>query len=109
MPMTYGFSKRDRGLAAHVARVATRARLCTASADGGGSFRSCLGSLGSFRPRFRRVRILLAAPLGALIGALLIERLGRRAEVSGAFAWVAVFAAAYAFALGPETRAKRLG
>lgn len=55
------------------------------------------------------MRILLAAPLGALIGALLIERLGRRAEVSGAFVWVAVIAAAYAFALGPETRAKRLG
>ena len=48
---------------------------------------------------------LLAAPLGALIGALLIERLGRRAEISGAFAWVAVFAAAYAFALGAGSTA----
>ena len=42
---------------------------------------------------------MLAAPLGALIGALLIEKLGRRAEVSGAFIWVAVFAFAYAMAL----------
>ena len=43
---------------------------------------------------------MLAAPLGALIGALLIERLGRRVEVSGAFLWVAVFAFLYAMALG---------
>lgn len=43
---------------------------------------------------------MLAAPLGALIGALLIERLGRRVEVTGAFVWVAVFAFAYAMALG---------
>ncbi len=42
---------------------------------------------------------MLAAPLGALIGALLIEKLGRRVEVSGAFVWVAVFAFAYAMAL----------
>ena len=43
---------------------------------------------------------MLAAPLGALLGALLIEHLGRRVEVSGAFLWVAVFAFLYAMALG---------
>ena len=39
---------------------------------------------------------MLAAPLGAL----LIEHLGRRIEVAGAFIWVAVFAFLYAMALG---------
>lgn len=48
---------------------------------------------------------MLAAPLGALIGALLIEKLGRRVEVSGAFIWVAVFAFAYAMALGAGSTA----
>ena len=48
---------------------------------------------------------MLAAPLGALIGALLIEKLGRRAEVSGAFIWVAVFAFAYAMALNAGSTA----
>lgn len=48
---------------------------------------------------------LLAAPLGALIGALLIEKLGRRVEVAGAFIWVAVFAGVYAFALGSGSTA----
>ena len=48
---------------------------------------------------------LLAAPLGALIGALLIEKLGRRVEVAGAFVWVAVFAGIYAFALGSGSTA----
>lgn len=48
---------------------------------------------------------MLAAPLGALIGALLIEKLGRRAEVSGAFVWVAVFAFAYAMALNAGSTA----
>lgn len=43
---------------------------------------------------------MLAAPLGALIGALLIEHLGRRKNIICAFAWVAVFAFAYAMALG---------
>lgn len=43
---------------------------------------------------------MLAAPLGALLGALLIEHLGRRIEVAGAFIWVAVFAFLYAMALG---------
>lgn len=42
---------------------------------------------------------MLAAPLGALLGALLIERLGRRVQITGAFVWVAVFAFAYAMAL----------
>ena len=48
---------------------------------------------------------MLAAPLGALIGALLIEKLGRRVEVSGAFVWVAVFAFAYAMALNAGSTA----
>ena len=48
---------------------------------------------------------MLAAPLGALIGALLIEKLGRRVEVSGAFIWVAVFAFAYAMALNAGSTA----
>ena len=43
---------------------------------------------------------MLAAPLGALLGALLIEHLGRRIEVAGACIWVAVFAFLYAMALG---------
>ena len=43
---------------------------------------------------------MLAAPLGALLGALLIEHLGRRLEVAGAFIGVAVFAFLYAMALG---------
>ena len=42
---------------------------------------------------------MLAAPLGALTGALLIEKLGRRVEVTGAFVWVALFAFAYSQAL----------
>ena len=48
---------------------------------------------------------MLAAPLGALIGALLIEKLGRRVEVSGAFIWVAAFAFAYAMALNAGSTA----
>ena len=48
---------------------------------------------------------MLAAPLGALIGALLIEHLGRRVEVSGAFLWVAVFAFLYAMALNAGSAA----
>ena len=48
---------------------------------------------------------MLAAPLGALIGALLIEKLGRRIEVTGAFIWVAVFAFAYAMALNAGSTA----
>ena len=48
---------------------------------------------------------MLAAPLGALIGALFIEKLGRRVEVSGAFIWVAVFAFAYAMALNAGSTA----
>lgn len=43
---------------------------------------------------------VLAAPFGALIGALLIEHLGRRIEVAGAFIWVAVFAFLCAKTLG---------
>lgn len=42
---------------------------------------------------------MLAAPLGALIGALLIEKIGRRVNIIGGFTWVAVFALAYGLTL----------
>ena len=43
---------------------------------------------------------MLGAPLGALFGALMVERVGRRVSITGAFLWVAVFAVAYLLALG---------
>ena len=42
---------------------------------------------------------MLGAPLGALLGALMVERMGRRVSVTGGFVWVAVFALLYMLSL----------